>query len=62
MTTQKQIRDAFWRDHPQFQPLRRSRKRQNDYPADVRMAWVDYMDGVRRDRQISRKLAERATL
>jgi hypothetical protein len=62
MKTQQQIRDAFWRDHPQFKSLRRARKRQNDYPADVRMAWVDYMDWIRRDGQISRKLAGKATL
>lgn len=35
---------------------------QNDYPADIRMAWCDFVDSMQRDGNISMALAERATL
>ena len=66
-TTQKQIRAAFWRDNSD----RLTRKQrtmtgrtptQNDYPADTRCAFVDYVDMLQRDGQISEALAERVTL
>lgn len=62
MKTQSQVRSSFWESHPEFSHLRRSRKRQNDYPADVRVAFVNYVDGLAKDGVISRKLAERVTL
>ena len=61
-TTQKQVREAFWQAHPDYAQLRRSRKRQNDYPADVRKAWVDWIDMLAKDGQISQALAHRVTL
>jgi len=74
MTTQKQIRAAFWRAFPQFRqrmiPAGRSRTgrllyrpaAQNDYPATVRCTFVDFVDSLARSGQISDALAERVTL
>lgn len=61
-TTQKQIRNAFWQEHPEFQHLRRAKKTQNDYPCDLRMAFVDFVDALERDTHITEALANRATL
>lgn len=56
------LRECFWEAHPELAHLRRSRKRQNDYPADVRMAWVNYVDQMRRDGAITDRLAKSAIL
>jgi hypothetical protein len=60
ITTQKELRAQFWADHQHL--TRKPGKTQNDYPADVRMAWVDYVDHMQRSGMISDKLADRATL
>jgi len=62
MTTQKQVRESFWNAHPQFKSEYRSRTRQNDYKCDIRCSFVDYVDRLERDGQISEKLANRVTL
>lgn len=74
ITTQKELRNTFWADHPQFRRTvkvagRRPNgdpiyiaKEQNDYPTDIRMAWCDYVEHMRRDNQITENLAQRATL
>lgn len=62
MNTQTEIRDSFWETFPQFAPERRTRKRQDDYRADIRMSFIDYVDSLRRDGQISEALASRVTL
>jgi hypothetical protein len=63
ITTQGALRAAFWETYSDSiaRHYRRG-KRQNDYPADVRMAWVDYVDACQRNGAISEKLAQRATL
>ena len=68
-TTQKQIRDAFWQAFPDL-PRRRYRYslRRDDkaaplvYPVDTRCAFVDFLDALHRDGQVSDALANRATL
>lgn len=60
ISTQKQLRDEFWTQHPQFK--RRGRTKQNAYPADIRMAWCDFAEAMRRSGDISETLADRATL
>jgi len=66
ITTQKQIRAQFWLDHPSFDHQAREAgirsKHQNEQCATVRCAFVDYVDMLRRDGQISEALADRATL
>jgi hypothetical protein len=65
ITNQKDLRRAFWRDHPSA-----SRKKsgdrytygQNRYCTDTRVAFVDYVDHCSRDGVISEALAQRATL
>jgi len=63
LTTQADVRAAFWLDHRHYR-LRywRSDKAQNDYPVDVRCAWVDYIDRLQRDGTISEQLAAMVTL
>lgn len=65
-TTQSQVRDAFWQMLEEVSPNLaaqwRPRKRQNDYIADIRMAWVDFVDSLARDEVISESLAFRVTL
>ena len=66
ITTQKQIRAQFWLDHPSFDHQAREAgirsKPQNEQCATVRCAFVDYVDMLRRDGQISEALADRARL
>lgn len=68
-TTQTQVRRAFWREHPQIIPLRKVNTRgkvvelrQNQQPADTRMAFVDFVDQLHRGGDISDALAQRVTL
>jgi hypothetical protein len=68
-TTQKQIRAAFWETHPDV--IRRRYRyswSQSDktaelvYPMATRCAFVDFLDFLERDGQITEALANRATL
>jgi hypothetical protein len=71
MTTQKQIRAAFWqaaRDG-QFRGLNVTPRKIMHYSGngkmhntDTRCAFVDWLDGLSKDGQVSQELAERATL
>lgn len=60
ITTQKELRNQFWIDHPHLKRI--PGKTQNDYPADTRMSWCDYVEGMRRSGLIGEALAQRATL
>lgn len=62
MTTITQVRQSFWDSFEQFKPEYRARKRQNQYRADIRMTFVDYVESLRRNNIISEKLANRVTL
>ncbi len=62
MKTQAEIRQSFWDSFPEFQSERRSRKTHNDYRADIRMSFVDYVDALERNGVISEALASRVTL
>jgi hypothetical protein len=64
ITTQTELRRQFWRDHPHL-----DRKKIIDYSGagtmyatDTRCAWVDYIDALCKNREISPMLADRATL
>ncbi len=59
-TNQKDLRMIFWQQFPEF--TRKGNQTQNKYPADVRMSWVDWVDGLSRDGSISESLARRALL
>ncbi len=68
-TTQKQIRAAFWAAFPKL-PRRMVKAgpglyrhaTQNEYPTDTRCAFVDFVDALARNGDISEPLAQRATL
>lgn len=64
ITTQKELRAAFWAAHPDA-----SRRIIRDYAGtgrmyctDTRVAWCDYVDLMARSGEISEALADRATL
>ena len=63
MTTQKQIKQAFWQTFfVEGRPAEYKGKTQNDLPVDIRMAFVDFVDSLSKDKVISEKLASRVTL
>jgi len=66
MTTQKQIRAAFWDSFPHFEEQAREAgifsKPQNFHCATVRCAFVDFVDHLQKNGQITESLAFRATL
>lgn len=66
MTTQKQIRNAFWAENPNFKFQTREAgifsKGQNAQCATVRCAFIDYVDYLFKSGQITEKLAHRVTL
>ncbi len=58
MTNQKQIRAAFWTEHPDL-----SRKKyKGDYVTDTRVAFCDFVEYLYRNGEISEALYNRATL
>lgn len=61
-TTQKQVRAAFWNDHPQWTRIPKFAKPLMDYPTDTRCAFVEYVDMLARNGDISEALAQRVTL
>lgn len=61
ITTKKQIREEFWASNF-VGVIRHPGWTQNDYPTDTRVAFVDYIDYLRRSGYISEELAQRATL
>ena len=65
LTTQGQVRRSFWDctqyDEAEEKRLKRTRE-EKDYRADVRCAFVDYVDALCRSGEISEGLAHRVTL
>ena len=64
MTTQAEVRTAFWgyMFNLKHKPKELRGKTQNEMPADVRMAFVDFVDTLERDGEIPEALAQRVTL
>jgi hypothetical protein len=64
ITNQKDLRRAFWRDHPGAVRRKITNYSGNGtmHVTDTRCAWCDYVDAMSRDGVISQELAERATL
>jgi hypothetical protein len=66
LTTHKQIRAAFWAAHPHLAEQAREAgiltAPQNRHCANVRCAFVDFVDHLHRSGQISDALADRVTL
>lgn len=63
MTSASQVRDAFWHIFcVEGKPREFYGKSQNDLPADVRCAFVDFVDSLARDGTITERLASMVTL
>jgi hypothetical protein len=66
MTTQAQIRRAFWQSFPQHEEHARKRgtlsKGQNAQTTDCRMAFCDFVESLSRDGVISGRLASNVAL
>jgi hypothetical protein len=66
MTTQKQVRANFWayikEIAPQYLKEYKTSKRQNQYTADVRILFVDYVDNLQKSGEITQNLAYKVTL
>lgn len=63
-TTQKALRTAFWQQHPHLN-REKIKNYSGDglmYTTDTRCAFVEWLDGLERDGQVSRALAQHATL
>jgi hypothetical protein len=56
-TTQNEVRQAFYSQYPTLK-----RRPQNDHKADIRAAFVDFIDSLHRSGLISDSLARRITL
>lgn len=59
MTTQAHVRAAFWQG---FQPHQRADFKRGKEAATIRCEFVDFVDMLARDGQISESLASRVTL
>ena len=59
-TTQAQVRSAFWEAHPNFS--RAKHERAPNGHCDTRCAFVDFVDMIARNGEISEALAQRVTL
>ena len=66
ITTQRELRQRFWQDYPHFAEQARAAgvisKGQNAQCATVRCTFVDWLDVMHRNGEISGALAFRATL
>jgi hypothetical protein len=67
IATQRALRAAFWRDHkgvPGITPRRITNYSGNGkmHNTDTRCAFVDWLDAMSRNGQVSDELAQRATL
>jgi hypothetical protein len=68
MKTITEVRESFWVANPmawtkdEIANVKRSKKRQNDYPCDIRCAFVDYVESLSVDGVIKQSLANRVTL
>ena len=60
LKTKQQIRYQFWLDHPEFKEI--YGMSQNNYPTDVRVTFVDYVDYLERSGLITMDLANKVTL
>lgn len=60
ITTQKELRKLFWKEHPEY--IQQPGWTQNQYPATIRTSWVMFVDWMERNKYIDEKLANRAIL
>jgi len=58
----KQIKNMFWKEYPEFKGERRDWKIQNQYKADIRITFCDFIDRLHRDGLITDKQVSEITL
>lgn len=63
ITTQKELRREFWQTFPNL-PRKRTVDYGNgkQYPTDTRCTFVDWLDSLSKNGEISQELADRAEL
>ena len=63
-TTQKQVREAFWREFPQLsrEKITSYNGKGKMYTTDTRCAFVDWVDMLQKDGLLKEGLAHRVTL
>ena len=57
-----EIRANFWNSFPQFKSDYKRGKTQNDYCCDIRCSFVDYVDYLLKNGDITEKQANNTTL
>lgn len=66
MKTKTEIRAAFWQmlqeTAPDLAKMKRAKKTQNDYPADIRCRFVDFTEQLARSGEITQTMADKVTL
>ena len=66
MKTQKEVKSNFWgyikEVAPQHLKEYKTSKRQNQYTADVRILFVNYVDNLHKSGEINQNLAYKVTL
>lgn len=64
ITTQRELRREFWRQHPHLQRRKITNYSGNGtmHVTDTRCAWCDWLDALSKDGTIPQELAQRATL
>lgn len=66
ITTQRELRRAFWDNFPELETEARRRrtlsKGHNAQTTTARTEFCDWLDGLARSGQVSERLADRATL
>ena len=66
ITTQRELRAAFWQEHPELDAEARRRrtrsKGQNAQTCTTRSMFCFWLDNLRRDGEISDRLSNNATL
>lgn len=60
--TFKQVRNLFFEEFPQFRHERRRGKQQNEFSTDCRCYFVDFVDYLHRDGQLTDRQRENITL
>ena len=62
ITTQKDLRAAFWQGNEHLKPFFRTKKKQNDYSETIRQEWCEFVDMMQKDGHITEELANKVTL
>lgn len=62
MEDEDAARESFWDEHPEFEDEYDEGKSHNDYSAEIRTAFSQWLDGACRDGRLSDELAFEVTL